>query len=48
MDNTKKQTAQGKGGLKERMQDVYFEFLPPNPDEASSQTGTKPDSKQQK
>lgn len=41
MDNTKKQTTKVSGGLKERMQDVYFEILPPVKETKESKSDLK-------
>jgi len=41
MDNTKKQTTKVSGGLKERMQDVYFEILPPVKEAKDSKNAMK-------
>ena len=35
MADAKKQTVQASKALKERMQDVYFEFLPPKKEETA-------------
>ena len=41
MADTKKQTVQASKALKERMQDVYFEFLPPKK-ESNTEQGKNP------